>query len=283
MPVLLHALPLMPDEIVGLESSGAQGERGVLIVAQDVTVVKEAERLKDEFIGIAAHELRNPLAALRGFTNMLVVQTARGHGPELAEWQTEAIEAIDQSSVRLVELTDDLLDVTRLQAGRLELHIAPVEVVQLCQRIIARQQMTTVRHTLVFNHDGASLLVECDALRMEQVLGNIIANAIKYSPDGGDITISVRALADDDEVEFSIEDHGIGIPVEQQGRLFRRFSRAENAQLLGITGTGLGLYLTRSIIERHDGAIWFVSTESVGTTFFVRLPMHVSRIAPAVP
>lgn len=232
---------------------------------------REAEHVKDEFIAIAAHELRNPLAALKGFADMLRVQTARGHGPTLADWQTEAIASIDQAASRLVELTDDLLDVTRLQAGRLELHPAPHDLVALVQRVIARQQVTTQQHTITLHTDLSHLTLTFDPLRMEQVLNNLLNNAIKYSPDAHAISVTLNKDSATGTVTLSVRDHGIGIPATQHRLLFQRFGRADNAQ--GIGGTGLGLYLCREIVERHQGRIWFTSEAEQGATFYVTLPL----------
>jgi PAS domain S-box-containing protein len=238
------------------------------------TSQRETDRLKDEFIAIAAHELRNPLAALRGFADMLRVQTARGHGPALADWQAEAIEAIDQSSARLVELTDDLLDVTRLQAGKLELHPAAHDLVALTKRIVTRQQTTTQRHSISLTADQEPITVQIDEMRFEQVLNNLIHNAIKYSPDGGDITVAIQVDVAVQTVTLCVADQGIGIPAAEQGRIFGRFARAENAQ--GIGGTGLGLYLCRELIERHSGRITFTSQEGAGSAFCLTLPLLAS-------
>jgi two-component system sensor kinase FixL len=262
----------------------AEGLR-IIAIVRDITARKqleealrasqrEADRLKDEFIAIAAHELRNPLAALRGFADMLHVQTARGHGPELAEWQMEAIEAIDQSSARLAELTDDLLDVTRLQAGKLELHLGAHDLVTLARRVIARQQTTTQRHSLSLAATQEPITVQIDEMRFEQVLNNLVHNAIKYSPDGGDITLALQVDAAAQTVTLCVADQGIGIPASEQGRIFGRFARAENAQ--GIGGTGLGLYLCRELVERHQGRITFTSQEGVGSTFCLTLPLRIS-------
>jgi PAS domain S-box-containing protein len=233
---------------------------------------READRLKDEFIAIAAHELRNPLAALKGYADMLRVQTARGHGPPLADWQVEAVEAIDQAAERLTELTDDLLDVTRLQAGKLDLHLAPHDLVALARRVIARQQTLTQRHTLTLSATPEAIMVEMDALRIEQVLNNLLGNAIKYSPDGGEVAVAIQAGDAAERVTVRVSDQGIGIPANEQGRIFARFARAANAQEIG--GTGLGLYLCRALVERHGGAIAFTSSEGVGSTFIVTLPLH---------
>ncbi len=234
---------------------------------------QEAERLKDEFISIAAHELRTPLAILKGFAHMLLVQTARDKGSELVDWQVEALQGIDQATARLVELTEDLLDVTRLQAGRLTLHLEPTDLVALASRVVTRLQMTTQHHAISMHTPLEYLVVQVDPRRMEQVLSNLIGNAIKYSPEGGMIEVSVGEEAETKLALLRVSDHGIGIPAQQQSLVFGRFARADNARAHGIGGTGLGLYLCRELIERHAGRIWFESVEGQGSTFFVMLPI----------
>ena len=264
-----------------------QRERGALVVLQDVSALKEAERLKDEFIAIAAHELRTPMTAIRGYATMLLRHSQRqeqamASGAALSttradDIQREALETIDQATSRLAELTDDLLDVARLQAGRLDLHREPQDLVALVRRVIKRTQITTQRHHIELRDAPETVVVDLDIRRFEQVLGNLLNNAIKYSPDGGPVELIIREVSDGDthpSALLTIADRGIGIPADQQSRLFGRFARAANAQERGITGTGLGLYLCRELVERHEGRIWFESAEGVGTTFFISLPLH---------
>ena len=264
-----------------------QQERGALVVLQDVSALKEAERLKDEFIAIAAHELRTPMTAIRGYATMLLRHSQRQEQtrrPGAAasttgadDIQREALETIDQATSRLAELTDDLLDVARLQAGRLDLHREPQDLVALVRRVIKRTQITTQRHHIELRDAPETVVVDLDIRRFEQVLGNLLNNAIKYSPDGGPVELTIREVSDGDthpSALLTIADRGIGIPADQQSRLFGRFARAANAQERGITGTGLGLYLCRELVERHEGRIWFESAEGVGTTFFISLPLH---------
>jgi signal transduction histidine kinase len=244
-----------------------------LVVHQDVSALKETEYLKDEFIGVVAHELRNPLGALKGFADMLTYQTAHGKGPALAEWQREALEEIEQATTRLDKLTEDLLDVTRLQAGRLALSRKPTDLVSLARQQVRQAQMSTERHILSFETSLSSLVVEIDRGRIEQVLSNLLSNAVKYSPQGGPIEVTLRAEAEPRAALLSVRDQGIGIPVREQARLFGRFVRAENARATEIAGTGLGLYLSRELVEQHGGHLWFESAEGAGSTFYLTLPL----------
>jgi signal transduction histidine kinase/GAF domain-containing protein len=279
LPVLVNAVALDPRVLGNHETLMEEMEPAAIVVHLDVTSLKEAERVKDEFIGIAAHELRTPMAVIKGFAQMLIMQTNRGKGPELADWQTEAIADIDSATTRLVELTEDLLDVTRLQAGRLELQLEPTDLIALVKRIVARFQVTTVNHYFTINTSQEHLVCNVDPRRIEQVFSNLINNAIKYSPMASDISITL----DEDQqfALFSIQDHGIGIPERQHGRIFSRFMRADNTHMYDIQGTGLGLYLSRELVERHNGRIWFQSVEGEGSTFNVSLPLYEQSSATA--
>ncbi|HXZ03521.1 MAG TPA: ATP-binding protein, partial [Ktedonobacteraceae bacterium] len=278
LPILVNAVAIDPH-VLGLSSHevihsrSEKVEPAAIVVQQDVTAMKDAERLKDEFIGIAAHELRTPLAVVKGFAQTLIVQTAHGKGPELADWQMEAIQDIDQATSRLVELTEDLLDVTRLQAGRLQLRFEPTDLVALVQRTVKRFSVTTERHKIAVETAEENIVVTVDPRRIEQVVSNLISNAIKYSPAGGNIEITVLADTHAGTALLCVRDYGIGIPAYQQGRIFSRFMRAENANAHNIGGTGLGLYLCRELVERHNGRIWFESVEEQGSTFYVSLPL----------
>lgn len=289
--ILFNAVPLDPRILgwahpVANNTSKTQDpwERGALVVLQDVSALKEAERLKDEFIAIAAHELRTPMTAIRGYATMLLRQSQRQQSSadtstsDSADLQREALETIDQATSRLAELTDDLFDVARLQAGRLDLRFEPQDLVALVRRVIKRAQITSQQHQIELRDAPDMLVVDIDPHRFEQVLGNLLSNAIKYTLDGGPIELTVHEVTDangDPSALLTISDHGIGIPTDQQSRIFTRFSRAANAQERGITGTGLGLYISRELVERHNGRIWFESKEGVGTTFFISLPVHV--------
>jgi signal transduction histidine kinase len=275
--VLVNAI-LLPSHhrwstLDGEAEQVSAAEPVALVVHQDVSALKEAEYLKDEFVGIAAHELRAPLAVLAGYTDMLLVQTARGHGPRLAQWQQEALVEIKQATARLVNLTEELLDMTRLQAGQLILQPRAADVVPLVQRIAAHMQQTTTRHRIEVRTTLTPLVADIDSRRIEQVFTNLIDNAMKYSPQGGPITISIWEETTTHAVCISVQDTGIGIPKHQQVQIFGRFMRADNGVAWGISGTGLGLYLCRELVERHGGRLWFESEEGAGSSFFVTLPL----------
>lgn len=317
LSLLVNAVPLDPQAVPYLSEAHTRPNDFVpivLVVHQDVSALADAERMKDEFVALAAHELRNPVASLLGYAQMLLQATGPGRQdassaqrgtdyPESTrpsdvpaasgvtaipqEWQDEAAMAVVEASQQLASLTDDLLDATRLQANRLELRLEPLEVGALVRRVVKRQRLATEHHTIITTlpPDDAPLLVEGDAQRLEQVLTNLLSNAIKYSPTGGIIEVvamprdhnypaaggvepgAVRAWA-----QVEVRDHGIGIPADQFDRIFGRFGRATNAREHGLPGTGLRLYLSRELIERQGGHIWFESHEGIGTTFTFELP-----------
>jgi signal transduction histidine kinase len=177
-----------------------------------------------------------------------------------------------QAVQQLANLTEDLLDVTRVQTGQFQLDLHPTDLVALTRKVVERLQTTTTRHHLSFHTPYASLRVTADALRIEQVLSNLLSNAIKYSPGGGPIEVTLKETQTQEAI-LSVQDHGMGIPHEQQPYLFGRFVRADNARAAGIRGTGLGLYLCQELVERHGGQICFESEEGVGSTFFFTLPL----------
>ena len=252
------------------------GRTQVVAAIRDISERREAERIQEEFIENAAHALRTPLAALRGYVDMLVIQTTRGNGPPLADWQDEAIEEIGHATERLETLATALLDVTYIQAGSLEVRREPHDLVALVRRVVARRQRTEASHPVKVRALAQPLVASIDARRIEQTILRLLANAMKYSPEGGEIEIVLRrrrARAGDPRPETLIEvrDQGIGIPPASHKRLFSRFGGQENAA--GMAGTGLSLYLCRQFIERHGGRIGARSTQGKGTTFWFTLPL----------
>jgi signal transduction histidine kinase len=232
---------------------------------------QEEPRPNDEFIALGMHELRNVTASLCGYVEMLSTDATSGKQAKLTKWQIETIEEVAHEAACLADLTDQIADVMGLHAGRFEMHCYGADLVALVRRIAKRLQVTTQRHDIVVTTTAASIIAEMDVRRIEQVLTNLIGNAIKYSPDGSDILVQVREDHSSGRAFVAVHDHGIGIPVDQHGRVFQRFGRADNARELGVEGTGLGLFLCREIVERHGGRIWFRSNAGSGTIFYISL------------
>ena len=251
---------------------------GIFVIAYEVTgqvgarlVAEEAVRARDTFISIAAHELRSPLTALKGTTQLLIRRLARRQldpdrlGTSLA--------TIDRSADRLVALTDDLLDVARIRTGRFPLDPRPTDLAVLVAAAV-EQARTRVDGGQRLTLDAAIdlLPVVADAGRIEQVLANVLDNALKYSPPGGQIAVTARA--EGAGVAVAVRDSGIGLPPGMADVIFAPFERASNAAASNLPGMGLGLYICRTIVERHGGWITAASAgEGQGTTVTLWLPL----------
>lgn len=273
LPLLADAVPLERLDLSPHLSREPDGtERVVLGAYQDVSALKEAEALKDQFISLATHELRTPVTIVAGYADLLLARAARGKEHELDAWQSEKVQQMKQATRHLARLTEDLLDVSRIQAGQFQLEPQSTDLVALARRVISQLQATSSLHDLTLHTTSTQLWATVDSSRIEQVLTNLLSNAVKYSPRGGPVEVTLEENRERHEARFCIRDQGIGIPSEQQAHLFGRFVRARSARASGISGTGLGLYLCRELIEQHGGQIWFESEEGAGTTFFFSLP-----------
>ena len=243
---------------------------------------QEAVRVRDQFLSIASHELKTPVTAVMGYTQVL--QRRLGQEPATSARDLRALQVIGEQSERLSRLVGSLLEVSRLETGQFTLDRRPVDLCELVSRVVDEAQATLPehsRHTLdCFCPDGP-LVIEGDALRLEQVVQNLIQNGIKYSPDGGTIRISVERRAD--QAIIAVSDRGIGIPQAAQPQLFQRFFRAGNAAQSNIAGMGIGLYVVREIVSRHAGAVEVESVEGEGSTFTVRLPLPASASPAPLP
>jgi signal transduction histidine kinase len=238
------------------------------LLAQEQELRRSAEaagRAKDEFLATAAHELKTPVAAVKGFVQLL----ARWTPEQRAAREAQALTALERQADRLTRLIQDLLEVSRLATGRLELRRAPVEVGQLAAGVLARMEGLAPGHVLRLDAEGLAW-VDGDADRLDQVLVNLVSNAVKFSPDGGEVAVQVRPAAA--EVVVAVRDQGIGIPVARQGQVFERFYRAHAGTEHDYGGMGIGLHFSREVVERHGGRLWFESAEGAGSTFYVGLP-----------
>jgi PAS domain S-box-containing protein len=230
---------------------------------------ESALHVRDVFLSIASHELKTPLTALLGYAQLL--QQRLSQAGNASERSQRAVEVLIDQALRLNKLIETLLDISRIQTGQLRLDRAPLDLRTLLQRIAEEMQLPLSRHEIVCYVPDEPLIVEADALRLEQVIQNLLQNAIKYSPDGGLITL--HALAQRPYVHVRITDQGMGIPQAAQARLFERFYRASNIDPQQISGLGIGLYVVQEIVTLHGGVITVESAEHQGSTFTVTLPL----------
>jgi PAS domain S-box-containing protein len=232
---------------------------------------RDAVHARDEFLSIASHELRTPVTAISGVAQLALRSYRRGTLDDAR--LARVLEQLVRGSQRLATLTEDLLDVSRLQSGRFELRLELLDVPSFVIDLVERYRANLgERHTLVLKPDNESLVVRADSARLEQVLANLLGNAIKYSPEGGSIVVAVSR--DGAGVRVGVRDAGIGLPPGTEETIFQAFGRAPNAAHRQIQGLGLGLFICRQIMDRHGGRIWAESPgEDQGTTLQIWLPL----------
>lgn len=248
---------------------------GAVAVLVDVSKARALDRAKDEFLALSAHELKGPLTSIRGFAQLL--RRGAKHAPQGIERRADMqwVEKIEAQADRLGKLIEELTDAARADLGNFDLKVRLVPLGALLRRVAEAQQVTTERHRITVDAPATGLFVKGDETRLEQVFSNLVANALKYSPAGGDITLVVRGLDEQQTpapvVEIAIHDQGQGIAASDLERIFTRFTRAESVR--GVQGLGLGLYIARGIIEAHGGTIHAESQGlGRGSTFVVQLP-----------
>lgn len=253
------------------EQRRAEAQRELLAREREQRTQLEAHmRMRDEFLGVTAHELRTPVTSLLGYAQ-LTRRRLDQHAPDDARL-TRALDVVIRQAHRLDRLTTMLLDLTRLDHGRLVLQLAAVDLTALVARIGDEIQLLTSHHTLAIRHPDAPLIVQGDELRLEQVLYNLVLNAIKYSPAGGLVEIELRR--EGSSAVIAVTDHGLGIPADDIPHVFDRFFRAQNASVQHISGMGIGLFLVYELVSLHGGTVGVRSTLGEGSTFMVTLPLE---------
>ena len=244
---------------------------GIVGIIHDISAMKNLERLKDQFLSTAAHELRTPLVSIQGFSEILLTRDLE------AERRDRYLSTINEQAVQLAQIINDLLDVSRLEAGRkLDIKKAPVNVDNVIAKALDSFRETTPEHQIVHHRPDEAISVPADTFRLTQVMRNLISNAVKYSPEGG--TISVRSQQRPEHLLISIQDEGIGMTPEQMEHLFEAFWRADTVER-ETGGTGLGLRICQLIITGHGGTIWAESAIGEGTTFYFTLPLDDTKPA----
>ncbi len=232
---------------------------------------QQALRVRDQFISIASHELKTPLTAIKGYTHLL--QRYANQGGQVDERFHKGLRVVQDGVTRLNRLTDQLLDLSRIQGDGFALERSEVELCGLLRGLAEAMEPSLHQHTLQLLCPDETVVIQGDELRLEQLFQNLLSNAIKFSPDGGLITVEVRRR--DASARVAISDEGIGIPEEAIALIYERFYRASNSDGDRISGMGLGLYIVRHIIEAHGGTIEVASEQGRGSTFTVTLPLEV--------
>jgi signal transduction histidine kinase len=267
------------DDRAFLEALGRQCaqalERVRLFVSEQGAraAAEEAVSLRDRFLSVASHELKTPLTSLLLQAQLLQRRVERLAA--LPEREQRAIQVITAQAQRLDRMIAALLDVSRLELGQLSLSRSAVDLCALARRVVSEVQPTTEAHVVSCTAPEDALIIDGDELRLEQVLQNLIQNAIKYSPDGGPVAVAVEAR--DGQVCLHVSDRGLGIPEEALPRLFERFYRASNADPQQISGMGIGLYVVKEIVRLHGGRVWAAPQEGGGSRFTVCLPQGEAR------
>lgn len=240
--------------------------------------VEDLSRLKDEFLSIASHELRTPVTSIKGYTQLAKTLIRENDLTTSEEYLDIALDQIDRMSRLILEL----LDVSRIETGRLEIRREPIQWATFVRDVVHRHHTAISDRRFHLNVPDDGKVVQGDRDRLEQVLGNLLENAVKYSPDGSEILVNVEERGD--TVVTTVCDRGIGIPADELGQVFERFHRGRQVSSTNYGGLGLGLYITKQIVERHGGSIWVESREGSGTSFYFSLPTAPAPVpAPPVP
>jgi len=252
--------------------------------------LRELDKLKSQFLSIASHELKTPITAMSGFIQIAVrrlrrrIDRAKSSETEQRGEDVmllEQLEVVNRQTTKLARLVDELLDVSRIESGRLEFRVADVDLAALADEVVTRLEMVATAHALAVSRAGGPFIVRGDRDHLEQVLNNLVSNAVKYSPSGRRVDIALGWTADR-MVRLSVADQGMGIRAAELESIFGLFYRSPDREARDVGGMGLGLYISKEIVDRHGGRIWAESRAGEGTTFFVALP-PAGPAEPAAP
>jgi PAS domain S-box-containing protein len=274
----IHVMVRGSERIYEVQSALVKNEEGrdlgLVAIFNDITEMKNIDKMKSSFVAMASHELRTPLTAIKGFSSTLL----EGLDEQMysKEDQREFLGIVVSECDRLRRLIDDLLNTSRIESGQsLKPDYTRFEIMPLLEKAVAVQQQASNRHKVMLKvHNELPQTIIGDQDKFDQILTNLLNNAIKYSPNGGDVV--VHAKLEGDSVLIGVQDQGLGIPKDHLSRVFERFHRVDNEDNRKIYGTGLGLFLVKHLVESvHMGQIWAESEVGVGSTFYVRIPIEL--------
>jgi two-component system phosphate regulon sensor histidine kinase PhoR len=280
--VIEHELRLSRPKERWLQVNGAalfngDGRRqGTVLVFHDLTRLKQLERTRQEFVANVSHELRTPLSLIKGYVETLL-DGAR-ENPEVA---AKFLHTIDRNAERLKLLIEDLLTISELESGRVQLNLQSVALRSLVEKVVGDYKARASAKNTALSNQAPDVQVRVDADRLEQVLGNLIENAIKYGRQEGNIVVKARP-AENGQIEVAVEDDGPGIPPEALERVFERFYRVDKARSREQGGTGLGLSIVKHIVQSHGGKVWATSEPGRGASFFFTVPQDSGGVQQAL-
>jgi two-component system phosphate regulon sensor histidine kinase PhoR len=247
-------------------------DSGVVFSARDMSAVRIANHLRANFVSMVSHELRTPLNSVHGFIDLLM----QGHMGPLSEEQRTYLGYAQEGVQQLISIVEDILFLTRSDSGQFEIRPQQVNVRVLARQVLNSLRPQAIKASVILNKDipVPSPILYVDPQRMQQVLNNLVTNAIKYTPPGGTVTIRVRPY-NECNLMISVEDSGYGIPIEDQPHIFERFYQANHHLQSKMGGYGLGLPIARLIVEQHGGEIGFDTAPEKGTTFYFTVPLYI--------
>lgn len=259
-PVAITATPIFLNEkLIGL-----------IKMIRDITYEKEVDKIKTEFVSIVSHQLRGPLSSTKLYTEMIL----NGDAGEVPPKQKKFLEEMYRGNQWMIEMVNTLLDVSRIELGIFKIDPKPTDLIELAHNVLEEQELKIKdkKLAIIENFGNDVPVFSTDPKLLHMVFQNLLSNAVEYTPTGGKIEF---AISFDGKNILSIKfgDNGYGIPAKQQSQIFSKLFRADNVKYKGIEGTGLGLYIVKSIVENLGGKIWFESEEDKGTTFYITLPL----------
>ena len=243
------------------------GRQGTLLVFHDLTRLKQLERTREEFIANVSHELRTPLSHIKGYTETLL-----GGAKDDPDVATRFLQTIARNAERLQLLIEDLLTISELESGRVTFNLQPLSLHSVVEKVFDDFKTRAEAKTVTLTDKTSGVKASADTIRLEQVLSNLVDNAIKYGRNGGRVTVGARS-AGDGKVEVCVQDDGPGLPADSLERVFERFYRVDKGRSREQGGTGLGLAIVKHIVQSHGGAVWAKSEAGRGATFYFTLPV----------